>query len=58
VIRQRVGAPRAGDVDLNRDQIGLIVGSDRPDVLVEQRGLVVRVQVCREGGEPQRLLRF
>jgi hypothetical protein len=54
VIRQPVCAPRAGDVDLNHHEIGLVVDIDRRDMFVLENGLVVGRQVRRERGQPER----
>ena len=53
-VRQGICASGVGDVDLNRHQIRTIVGRQRADMLVHDRGLVVRVEVGGEGGEPER----
>jgi len=53
VIRDAVGPVGIGDVDLNDDEIGVILEVERFDVLVLDRDGEVRVEVCRQGREPE-----
>ena len=54
VIRQRIGAPRAGDVDLNRDEVRPISSVDALDMLVDDGGFVVGLKVGSERREAKR----
>ena len=49
-----VGAARAGDVDLDDDQVRRVVHAQALDVLVGDLGVVVGRKVGGQGGEPER----
>ena len=53
-VGERVGAARVGDVDLNGDEIGTVVAWSGRDVLVDDLGLVVWVEVGGERGQAER----
>jgi hypothetical protein len=48
VVREPIGAVGVGDVDLNQDEVGPVVDSQRLDVLIDDRGVIVWIE---EGGE-------
>jgi hypothetical protein len=53
-VGEAVGALRAGDVDLDDDEIGCVVLADRRDVLVLDDGLVVGREVRGQHRQSQR----
>ena len=54
VVREPVGAPRVGDVDLDDDEIGTVVEIERRDMLVLDDRLVVRSEIGGERGQTER----
>ena len=54
VVGDAVGAARVGDVDLDDDEVGRVVGVERRDVLVHQHRLVVGPEIGRERGQAER----
>ena len=54
MVRDAIRAVGVGDVDLDHDQVGPVVGIERLDVLVDDHGLVVRRQVRGQRGQAER----
>ena len=48
VVRDPVRPIGIGDIDLNDHQVGLVVEVELLDVLILQRDLKIRIQVCSE----------
>jgi len=53
MVRDPVGPAGGGDVDLDGDQVRAVLQVERLHVLVADRGLVVGIEVTRQGGQSQ-----